>query len=71
VLTCGREATGGHDRQSRTAGTAGALVPANRWFGLGNKRLEELWWCGKKGAVHSRGHRASREEELALRENLK
>jgi hypothetical protein len=67
VFTCGREATDGHDRRSRAAGATGALVPANRRFGLGNRRLEELWWCRRKGAVHSRGRRASREEELAAR----
>jgi hypothetical protein len=28
---------------------------------------EELWWCMRKGAVHSRGHHANRNMELAAR----
>jgi hypothetical protein len=55
VLSCGREVTGGHDRRSRAASAAGALAPANRRLGLANKRREELRWCKRKGAVHSRG----------------
>jgi hypothetical protein len=48
-------------------GAAGALIPAKRRSGLGNKWLEELWCCMRKGAVHSRGHRTSRDEELTVR----
>jgi hypothetical protein len=70
VLGRDRKATGEHGRRSQAAGTTGALVPANWQFGLGNERLEELWWCRRKGAVHSRSHRASREEELVARPTM-
>jgi hypothetical protein len=67
VLTCGGNRAGGQARRRPAAAAATALIPTNRRFGLDNKRGGKLWWCKRNGAVNSRGHRASRDKELAVR----
>jgi hypothetical protein len=67
VLTRDGNHVGGRPRRRSAAAAAGGSSPANWRLGPDNKWLEELWWCMRKGAVHSRGHRANRNKELAAR----
>jgi hypothetical protein len=67
VLTHGGNRAGGRPRRRLAAAAARGSSPANWRHGPDNKWLEELWWCIRKGTVHSSGHRANRNKELAVR----